>query len=150
MGRVLARTNEISCWHIIPRQLTKNRPCLLICPKTWNKTPGSYQYKVSKTLAVYHTAIATLCFISFCGHVETSMAGGQPGADPRMVRIGTGPPFWQVNHANSAYFRLFLGYFWFISNTRPPFWILPPPLFYISWIRPWSTNCTGSCRWYHT
>ena len=44
-----------------------------------------------------------------------------PGADPRMVRIGTGPPFWQKNHANSAYFRLFLGYFQVISATHPPF-----------------------------
>ena len=52
------------------------------------------------------------------------------GADPRMVRIGTGPPFWQINHANSAYFRLFWGYFRVISATRPP-------PFYISWIRPW-------------
>ena len=42
------------------------------------------------------------------------------GADPHMVRIGTGPPFWQINHANSAYFRLFLGYFRVISATRPP------------------------------
>ena len=53
------------------------------------------------------------------------------GADPRMGRIGTGPPFWQINHANSAYFRLFLGYFRVISATRPP-------PFYISWIRPWT------------
>ena len=47
-------------------------------------------------------------------------------ADPRIVRIGTGPPFWQINHANSAYFRLFLGYFRVISVTRPPFWISAP------------------------
>ena len=45
------------------------------------------------------------------------------------------PPFWQINHANSAYFRLFLGYFRVISATRPPFWISASP-FYISWIRP--------------
>ena len=45
------------------------------------------------------------------------------------------PPFWQINHANSAYFRLFLGYFWVISTTRPPLLDLGPP-FYISWIRP--------------
>ena len=37
-----------------------------------------------------------------------------------MVRIGTGPPFWEINHANSAYFRLFLGYFRVVSATRPP------------------------------
>ena len=48
-----------------------------------------------------------------------------PGADPRMVRIGTGPPFWQINHANSAYFRLFLGYFGVISATRPPLFTYP-------------------------
>ena len=54
-----------------------------------------------------------------------------------MVRIGTGPPFWQINHANSAYFRLFLGYFGVISATRPPLLDLSPPPFYISWIRPW-------------
>ena len=47
------------------------------------------------------------------------------GADPRMVRIGTGPPFWQINHANSAYFRLFLGYFRVISATRPPLLTYP-------------------------
>ena len=40
------------------------------------------------------------------------------------------PPFWQINHANSAYFRLFLGYFRVISATRPP------PPFNISWIHP--------------
>ena len=53
------------------------------------------------------------------------------GADPRMVRIGTGPPppFWQINHANSAYFRLFWGYFWVISTTRPPLLDLGPPPF---------------------
>ena len=46
------------------------------------------------------------------------------------------PPFWQINHAISAYFRLFLGYFWVISAIRPPpFWISASP-FYISWIRP--------------
>ena len=27
------------------------------------------------------------------------------------------PPFWQINHANSAYFRLFLGYI----SQPPPF-----------------------------
>ena len=60
------------------------------------------------------------------------------GADPRMVRISTGPPFWQINHANSAYFRVFLGYFGVISATWPPFLDLgPPPPLYISWIRPW-------------
>ena len=47
------------------------------------------------------------------------------GADPRMVRIGTGPPFRQINHANSAYFRLFLGYFGVISATRPPLFTYP-------------------------
>ena len=36
------------------------------------------------------------------------------------------PPFWRINHANSAYFRLFLGYFGVISATRPPFWISVP------------------------
>ena len=45
------------------------------------------------------------------------------------------PPPWQINHANSAYFRLFLGYFRVISATRPPFGSRPP--FYISWIHPW-------------
>ena len=39
------------------------------------------------------------------------------------------PPFWQINHANSAYFRVFWGYFRVISATRPPFLhILDPPL----------------------
>ena len=46
------------------------------------------------------------------------------GADPCMVRIGTGtPPFWQINHANSAYFRLVLG---FLGLYQPP---APPPPF---------------------
>ena len=36
------------------------------------------------------------------------------------------PPFWQINHANSAYFRLFLGYFGVISATRPPLLDLGP------------------------
>ena len=39
------------------------------------------------------------------------------------------PPLWQINHANSAYFRLFLGYFQVISATWPPFWISPHPPF---------------------
>ena len=49
------------------------------------------------------------------------------------------PPFWQINHANSAYFRLFLGYFRVITGTRPPLLDLGPP-FYISWIGPWSNK----------
>ena len=53
------------------------------------------------------------------------------GADPHMVRIGTGPPFWQINHANSAYFRLFLGYFWVISATWPPLLDLGLPFLHI-------------------
>ena len=37
------------------------------------------------------------------------------------------PPFCQLNHANSAYSRLFLGYFGVILATRPPpFWISAP------------------------
>ena len=36
------------------------------------------------------------------------------------------PPFRQINHANSAYFRLFWGYFRVISATRPPFRISAP------------------------
>ena len=53
------------------------------------------------------------------------------------------PPFWQINHANSAYFRLFLGYFGVISTIRPPFLDLAPPPFYISWIRP----CNFKYKW---
>ena len=48
-----------------------------------------------------------------------------------MVRIGTGPPFGQINHANSAYFRLFLGYFRVISATRPPLLDLGLPFLHI-------------------
>ena len=49
-----------------------------------------------------------------------------------MVRIGTGIPFDKINHANSAYFRLFLGYFRVISATRPTFWISArPPILHI-------------------
>ena len=45
------------------------------------------------------------------------------------------PPFWQINHANSACFRLFLGYFGVLYQPPgPPFGSRPP--FYISWIRP--------------
>ena len=70
------------------------------------------------------------------------------GADPRMVRIGTGPPFWQINHANSAYFRLFSGYFRVISATRPPLLdlgpsflhILDPALLVYLWIYPIQYN----------
>ena len=43
------------------------------------------------------------------------------------------PPFWQINHANAAYFRLFWGY---ISHPPP---LLDLPSFYISWIRPCSS-----------
>ena len=53
------------------------------------------------------------------------------GADPCVVRIGTGPPFWQINHANSACYRLFLGYFGVISASRPPFGSRPPPFLHI-------------------
>ena len=38
------------------------------------------------------------------------------------------PPFWKINHANSAYFRLF----WAIFGLYQP----PDPPFYISWIHP--------------
>ena len=56
----------------------------------------------------------------------------ESGADPRMVQISTAPPpFWQINHANSTYFRLFLGYFWVISATRPPLLDLAPPFLHI-------------------
>ena len=50
------------------------------------------------------------------------------------------PPFWQINHANSAYFRLFLSYFGVISATRAPplldlglpfLHILDPPLVFM-------------------
>ena len=51
-------------------------------------------------------------------------------------------PFCQINHANAAYFRLFLVYFQVISATRPPPFGSCPPPFYISWIRPclWTYN----------
>ena len=57
------------------------------------------------------------------------------------------PPFWQINHANSAYFRLFLDYFRVISAIWPPLLDLGPP-FYISWIRP--CYCGPSTCIYHT
>ena len=41
------------------------------------------------------------------------------------------PPFWQINHANSAYFRLFWGYFRIISATRPPILDLGLPFLHI-------------------
>ena len=41
------------------------------------------------------------------------------------------PPFWQINHANSAYFRLILGYFGVISAARPPLLDLGPPFLHI-------------------
>ena len=44
------------------------------------------------------------------------------------------PPFWQINHANSAYFRAIFGLY---QPPSHPFWIpAPPPPFYISWIHP--------------
>ena len=46
------------------------------------------------------------------------------------IHVWHRPPFWQINHANSAYFRLFLGY---ISHP-PPLLDLGPPV--ISWIHP--------------
>ena len=53
------------------------------------------------------------------------------------------PPFWQINHTNSAYFRLFLGYFGVISATPPPFGSRPPPPFftYPGSAPDYSTNC---------
>ena len=71
------------------------------------------KYCGASTLAYIISDIFIQKFSNSCTHMI-------PGADPRMVRIGTGPPFWQINHANSAYFRLFLGYFGVISATRPP------------------------------
>ena len=53
------------------------------------------------------------------------------------------PPLWQINHANSAYLRLFLGYFQVISATRPSFESRPPH-FYISWIHPWVSQVPKS------
>ena len=40
-----------------------------------------------------------------------------------------GSTYWQINHANSAYFRLFWGYFWVIYQPPPPPLDLAPPLF---------------------
>ena len=66
------------------------------------------------------------------------------------------PPFWQINHANSAYFRLFLGYFRVISATRPPLLnlglpflhILDPPLQEPSKIKSEHVICCNLCKLY--
>ena len=89
--------------------------------KFWAKSPDFS--KIFKNLSQFwtHRPIHIQNFV-FC-------KGSFTGADPHMVRIGTGPPFWQINHANSAYFRLFLGYFRVISATRPPPFGSRPPLF---------------------
>ena len=53
----------------------------------------------------------------------------QAGAEPGKGRIGTGPPFWQVNHANSAYFGAISVNFPPISTLGPLFLqILDPAL----------------------
>ena len=41
------------------------------------------------------------------------------------------PPFWQINHVHSAYFRLFWGYFRVISAIRPPLLDLGPLFLHI-------------------
>ena len=83
----------------------------------------------------------------FCGPCSIPTRG-----DPRMVRIGTGLPFWQINHAHSAYFRLFLGYFRVISATWPPPFRSQPPFLHIldpekySGYKSWNIpKCSGSC-----
>ena len=48
-----------------------------------------------------------------------------PGADPGMGRIGTGPPFWQLNHANSAGFGAILATRPLFTGTRPPLFTNP-------------------------
>ena len=54
------------------------------------------------------------------------------GADPSMVRIGTAPPpLWQINHANSAYFRLFWAIFRLYQPPAPPPFVSRPSFLHI-------------------
>ena len=86
------------------------------------------------------STISCVSFLDLFGLI----VGAITGADPRMVRIGTAPPFWQINHANSTYFRLFWGCFQVISAIRPPPFGSRP---YISWIRPWINPIMKSLLW---
>ena len=49
----------------------------------------------------------------------------------KWIQVGT----YMTGHANSAYFRLFLGYFGVISATRPPL-DLAPPFFFLHILDP--------------
>ena len=96
------------------------------------------------------------------------------GADPGMGQTGTGPPFWQLNHKHSAYFRALSANFPPISTLGPLFLqIMDPALdmaienkniealhLFIDWLQtkdlnqcsvPWSWPCvvysTECCYW---
>ena len=79
----------------------------------------SIKSHVSKYFEKHHLAI-------HCCQVTVKKIRGGSTYGPNRHRP---PPFWQINHANSAYFRLFLGYFRVISAIRPPPFGSRPPLF---------------------
>ena len=112
----------------IYRKLCPSRPstyCTLDVTKYKIESPGKVLTISNQHQKTWENHTSML--VSFTVEVDLYTAG----ADPRMVRIGTGPPFWQINHANSAYFRLFWGYFQVISATRPPLLDLGLPFLHI-------------------
>ena len=101
--------------------------CIGIAPKTTllNQFPSNIIYA---KFALIHTEMISAYFlwgkVPLRGETQTDAknshfdifesalymkSGSIPltGADPRMVQIGTGALFWQINHANSAYYGLF-------------------------------------------
>ena len=90
---------------------------------------------------ILHCLCLRYWFVADC-HFHTSSLSHSHVLSQRRIHVWSDrhrPPFWQINHVNSAYFRLFWGYFQVISAIRSPFWISAPS-FYISWIRPWLSN----------
>ena len=108
------------------------------CKRFQNQVDNQYLTQFSEILVIFnYVSVRYILCAECCVHIGTLLSvyliifSRYSGADPRMVRIGTGPPFWQINHANSAYFRLILGYFGVISAARPPLLDLGPPFLHI-------------------
>ena len=128
----------IDCYYWIWIQSAiDNERCLWLWVSNANVNYGKIYSAlyVTYTWDTFYTGYA----ISHCD----SMKHGHTSYHNKICRIPQGrihvwsesapppPPFWQINHANSAYFRLFLGLFSGYISHPAPLLDLPPPFLHI-------------------